>query len=79
MFREQAASGQIIDAHEVEVAAVRKGFQIAVEQDDGNTGLGQEFGNSAIDTLLAAGGIEWREEDADDLLFDELGAKLRSS
>jgi len=73
---DHVAARHVIDAHQVEVAAIGKGWEIAIEEHHGDAGASQGFGEPAIGRCLGRIEFVGGKEDAAELALDEMPAQF---
>ena len=76
VFGQEEPAGDVLDADQVEVAAVGEGLEVAVQQDHGDAGLAQRLGQAAVGWVLFRHQFKRGEEHPADLALDKLLAEF---
>ena len=71
MFRQQTAARDIVARRQIEIAALRKRHEVAVEQHDRNARLAEPFRDAVIGLRFTVGKVERREEHTSHATLDE--------
>jgi hypothetical protein len=76
VFRQKVAAGHVVDAHDVEIAAIGEGQHVAIKKHHRNACLAQGLREPLACAVLLPGEFEGREKHAADPAGDELFAEF---